>query len=117
MKSKALVLLSTLVMALALMAQSAPQSSTPNPDTANSCASCNHGNTQAKAECCGKGAKCCTDGAECCKGKDGKMCPMMSKDSGGKMSCCSGDKCPMMSKKDGKGCCGGKMCARPQTGA
>jgi hypothetical protein len=42
---------------------------------------------------------------------------MVSKDADGKMSCGADGKCGMMSKKEGKSCCGGKMCARPQTGA
>ncbi len=124
MKSKALILLSTLVMALALMAQNAPQT-TPPPDTgtAKSCACCNQDQANGKMGCCGKDSKCsakngkcCKDGT-CCQGKDGKACPMMSKDANGKATCCAGGKCPMMSNKDGKSCCGGTMCARPQSGA
>ena len=125
MKSKALIIASTLLMALALMAQSTPQS-TPAPadNSAKSCACCNHAKADGKMACCGKDASCCAKGAACCKGgtccqnKDGKACPMMSKDSSGKMACCSEGKCAMASNKDGKGCCGGgKMCARPQSGA
>lgn len=118
MKSKALILLSTLVMALALMAQSAPQT-TPSTDTgtAKSCACCNHDQADGKMSCCGKDSKCSAKDGECCKGKDGKACPMISKSSDGKTTCCSGGKCPMMSKKDAKSCCGGTMCARPQSGA
>jgi hypothetical protein len=125
MKSKALVVLSTLVMALALMAQSTTQN-TPAPagDNAKTCACCNHDQADGKMTCCGKDAaacakdaSCCKDG-KCCQGKDGKACPMMSKDQSGKMTCCAGGKCSMMSKdKGGKSCCGGKMCERPQAGA
>ena len=118
MKSKALLLASTLLMAVALMAQSATQNAPATGDnSAKTCACCNHDQADGKKmECCGKDAKCCTSGGDCCKGKDGKACPMMSKDASGKMSCCADGKCSM-SKKEGKGCCGGKMCARPQTGA
>jgi hypothetical protein len=41
---------------------------------------------------------------------------MMSKDSSGKMTCCADSKCSMASK-DGKACCGGKMCERHKTQA
>jgi hypothetical protein len=108
-------------MALALMAQSTTQT-TPAPTTDNkACACCNHDTADGKAASCGK--DCCAKGADgkaatCCEGKGGKACPMASKDKDGTMACCAGGKCPMMSKsKDGKGCCGGKMCDRPQAGA
>jgi len=111
-------------MALALMAQSAPQT-TPSTDTgtAKSCACCNHGQADSKMSCCGKDSKCsakegeCCKGGNCCQGKDGKTCSMMSKDAAGKATCCAGGKCPMMSKDHGKSCCGGTMCAHPQSGA
>jgi len=110
-------------MALALMAQSATQT-TPAGGDAKTCACCSHDQADGKAACCGKDAACCAKGAACCKdgsccqGKDGKACPMMSEDQNGKMACCAGGKCPMMSKgKGGKSCCGGKMCERPQAGA
>jgi hypothetical protein len=38
---------------------------------------------------------------------------MMSKDAAGNVTCCAGGKCSMTSK-NGNGCCGGKMCERPQ---
>jgi len=119
MKSKALLIASTLLMALALMAQTTTQNPPANGDNiVKACACCNHDQADGKKmECCGKDAKCCAGGADCCKGKDGKACPMMSKDTTGKMNCCAEGKCGMMSKKDSKGCCGGKMCARPQAGA
>jgi hypothetical protein len=118
MKSKALLLASTLLMALALMAQTTTQTApTTGDNTAKACACCNHDQADGKKmACCGKDAKCCASGGDCCEGKDGKTCPMMSKDSSGKMSCCADGKCSKMSKKEGTGCCGGKMCARPQTG-
>jgi hypothetical protein len=118
MKSKALVVLSTLVMALALMAQSTTQTTpAPGGDNAKTCACCNHDQTDGKLACCGKDASCCKDG-NCCQGKEGKACPMMSKDQNGKMTCCAGSKCPMMSNgKSGKSCCGGKMCEHTQAGA
>jgi len=119
MKSKALIILSTLAMALALMAQSnTPSASSPSVDNAKACACCNHSQADGKPACCGKDATCCGKDGSCCQGKDGKTCPMMSKDQSSKMSCCSGGKCSMVSKtKDGKSCCGGKMCERPQAGA
>jgi hypothetical protein len=117
MKSKALIVCSTILMALALMAQSTtPTSPALSTNQAKSCACCNGGNADAKTACCGKDASCCAKGGGCCQGKDRKQCPMMSKDSNGKMSCCSGGKCSMMSEKAGKKCCGGKMCERPQSG-
>jgi len=124
MKSKALVILSTLVMALALMAQSATQSTpTSTNENGKNCACCNHDQMDDKAACCGKGDTCCGKGNDCCKGgsccqgKDGKACPMMSKDEAGKVTCCAGGKCSMTSKdNDGKGCCGHGMCQRPQAG-
>jgi hypothetical protein len=125
MKSKALIIFSTLLMALALMAQSAPQSSTaPADNNAKSCSCCDHAKADGKMTCCGDGASCCAKadscckGGSCCQGKDVKSCPMMSKDPANKMTCCAGGECSMASNKDGKSCCGGgKMCARPQTGA
>ena len=119
MKSKALVILSTVVMALALMAQSATQSTpAPSGDNAKVCACCNHDQADGRMACCSKGAACCGKGnacgkgGSCCQGKDGKACPMMSKDQAGNMTCCAGAKCSMTSK-NGKGCCGSKMCERP----
>jgi hypothetical protein len=103
MKSKILVIATTLLMALAMMAQTATQATPAAPaDKANTCACCNHDKADAKPgekmECCGKDGGCC---------KDGKCDMKAHKD--GKMTCCSGDKCPMMSQKDGKaGCCGDK---------
>jgi hypothetical protein len=124
MKSKALVVLSTLVMALALMAQSTTQTSPATGDSAKSCACCNHGQADGKMACCGKDASCCGKDAACCKngnccqGKDGKACAMTSQEQNGKMTCCAGGKCPMLSQDKGsKSCCGGKMCERPQAGA
>ncbi len=117
MKSKVLVLLSTLVMALTMMAQSAPQTTPSTDSAAKSCACCNHEQADGKMSCCGKDSKCGAKDGDCCKGKDGKACAMMSKSSDGKATCCAGGKCPTMSKKDGKNCCGGTMCARPQSGA
>ncbi len=126
MKSKGILLFTTLAMALALMAQSTTPTTPAAPaDNAKMCACCNHDQaagdkTDSKMMCCGKGGACAKDG--CCQGKDGKSCAMMSKNKDGGMSCCGEGKCPMMSSKEkgdkaGKGCCGGKMCQRPQTGA
>ncbi len=139
MKSKVFVVLSTMLLALGMMAQTATQTA-PQPanqaatqaappaagDTVKTCACCNHDQADGKKmACCGKDAACCAGkdatcckGGSCCQGKDGKSCPMMSKNQDGKMSCCAGGKCSMMSKnKSGKSCCGGKMCERPQAGA
>ena len=107
MKSKILVIATTLLMALAMMAQTATQA-TPAPATgdAKTCACCNHDKTDAKSgekmECCGKEGGCC---------KDGKCDMKAHKD--GKMACCSGDKCPMMKDgkmAEGKSCCGDMGC-------
>lgn len=117
MKSKALVFLSTVVMALGLMAQTATQATpAPSGNNGKACACCNHDQAGAKTMCCGKSGACSKDGA-CCQGKDGKQCPMMSKDKDGKTTCCAGGKCPMMSKEKAGNCCSGKMCQRPQAGA
>jgi hypothetical protein len=109
MRSKLFVIFSSLVLAMAMMAQNATQS-TPAPAAGESktCACCNHDKTDAKAgETCGK--DCCKEGK--CAMKDGKMA--------GGTSCCSGDKCPMMAKDgkmatgkmaDGKSCCSGEKC-------
>ena len=106
MKSKILVIATTLLMALAMMAQTATQA-TPAPaagDKAATCACCNHDKADAKSgekmDCCGKDGGCC---------KDGKCDMKAHKD--GKMACCSGDKCPMMKDgkmAEGKSCCGDK---------
>jgi hypothetical protein len=117
MKSKALVFLSTFVVALGLMAQNATQPAPPPAgDNAKTCACCNHDKADSTMTCCGKDGACGKDGS-CCQGKDGKQCAMMSKDKDGKMACCAGGKCPMTSKQSGKSCCSGKMCERPQAGA
>jgi hypothetical protein len=139
MKSKLLVILSTLVMAVVLMAQTATQTTpAPSGDT-KTCACCNHDKADGKMACCGKDGGCCKDGKCDMMSKDGKdamthehmmsgddkaanKCPMMTKDGNGKMSCCGKDdgcckdgKCDMA--KDGKSCCDGKQCARPPAGA
>ena len=137
MKSKMLVILSTLVMALGLMAQNATQTpAAPSGDSTKACACCNHDKADGKMSCCGKDGKCgqmSKDGKDATTmshdemmskdGKSGMKCPMMAKNGGkdGKMSCCGKDgscckdgKCDMA--KGSKGCCGGKMCARPAAG-
>ncbi|HEY4901324.1 MAG TPA: hypothetical protein VIH91_10955 [Terriglobales bacterium] len=104
MKSKILVLATTLLMALAMIAQTAAQATPAAPvDNGKTCACCNHGKADAKP---GEKMECCDKDGGCCK--DGKCDMKAHKD--GKMACCSGaDKCPMMSQKDGKaGCCGDK---------
>ena len=102
MKAKILVIATTLLMALAMMAQTATQTtpSTTGDNTAT-CGCCNHDKADAKSsekmECCEKDGGCC---------KDGKCDMKAHKD--GKMACCSGDKCAMKDGKmaGGKGCCG-----------
>jgi len=102
MKSKVLVVISTLLLALTMMAQNATQA-TPSPSSdTKACACCNHDKSDAKAgkawckDCC-KDGKCAIMSKE---GTDGKKCAMMAKD--GKMAdgkvCCSGDKCPRHAK-------------------
>ena len=109
MKSKILVIVTTLLMALAMMGQTATQTtpSTTGDNTAT-CGCCNHDKADAKSsekmECCEKDGGCC---------KDGKCDMKAHKD--GKMACCSGDKCKMMAQKDGKAasgksCCDGDKC-------
>ena len=136
MKSKMLVVLSTLVMALGLMAQNAAQTpTTPSGDNPKACACCNHDQAGGKMSCCGKDGKCgqmSKDGKDATMSHDemmskdskgGMKCPMMAKgnDKDGKMSCCGKDggcckdgKCDMA--KGSKGCCGAKMCERPPAG-
>jgi hypothetical protein len=135
MKSKMLVILSTLVMALGLMAQNATQTTTaPSGDNPKACACCNHDQTDGKMSCCGKDGKCgqmSKDGNATMShdemmskdGTSGMKCPMManSNDKDSKMSCCGKDggcckdgKCDMA--KGSKGCCDGKMCERPAAG-
>ncbi len=97
MKSKMLVILSTLIMALGLMAQNATQTpAAPSGDSSKGCACCKHDQADGKMSCCGKDGKC---GQMSKDGKDATMShdEMMSKD--GK----SGMKCPMMAKNDEQG--------------
>lgn len=116
MRNRVSVVFSILVLAIAMMAQSATQS-TPSTATQDgkTCACCNHDKAGAKSgeACC---RDCCKDGKCAMMSKDGmkgEKCPMMAKD--GKMAdgkmCCSGNKCPMAAK-DGKqkgSCCCGDM--------
>src|SRR5664279_1311117 len=108
MKSKMLVIVTTLLMAVAMMAQTATQAAPAAPaDKAATCACCNHDKADAKA---GEKMECC--------GKDGKCDMAAHKD--GKMACCSGDKCPMMKDgkmADGKSCCAGDKCPMMGKGA
>jgi len=124
MKSKLLVVFTTLMLAVAMMAQTGT-SATPAPAATDNktCACCNHDTADAK-----DGASGCSD---CCKDgkcammskngiKEGAKCPMMAKGhkmADGKM-CCSADKCPM-SAKNGKGaaaCCCGNMSQHEHAG-
>ncbi len=104
MKSKLLVIFCTLVMALAVMAQSTTQTT---PPTGNQIA------------CCGQGAACCAKGAPCCEGgsygqgTDTGSGPMVSKNQDSKMACCGqGAACCT----DGNSCCDGMNHGR-NTGA
>jgi hypothetical protein len=124
MKSKLLVLLSTLVFALGMLAQNATPTTPPATGTAEkACACCDHGKTPDGKAACVKGEGCCGKDAKCCAGdmmaskdgKEAKACPMMSKNKDGKSSCCAEGKCPMMAKGKGKGCCGGQCGAAATT--
>lgn len=135
MKSKLLVILSTLLLALSTLAldRNAGVTQVAANDNAKACACCDQGKTSdgkvacvKGAGCCGKGAKCCGSDAKCCGGdsamasKDGKAvkaCPMMSKDKDGKSSCCADGKCPMMAKGNGKSCCEGQGCCGSKSAA
>ena len=106
MKSKLLVILTTLVMALGLMAQSATQITPPSAgEQARSCACRNPDNLDGKMACCRTDGGCCKDDKGCMMSKDGKdimthehmmsgdekaanKCPVMAKENNGKMSCC-----------------------------
>ena len=130
MKSKLLVILSVLALALTLIAQNATQPTPPTTgDQAKTCACCNHDKADGKMTCGGKDGHCCKDGKCDMAGKDGDKammsehhemmsgdgktgmkCPMMSKDSKDKACCCASGKCDMA--KDGKSCCGGNKCER-----
>src|ERR1035441_2795998 len=126
MKSKMLVVLSTLVMALGLMAQNAAQTpTTPSGDNPKACACCNHDQAGGQMSKDGKDATMSHDEMMSKDSKAGMKCPMMAKDKDndkdGKMSCCGKDggcckdgKCDMA--KGSNGCCGGKMCERPPAG-
>ena len=121
MKTKWMVLVVTMLFALAMMAQTATQTAPAAPatgDKASSCACCNHDMAGMKpGDKCpmmkdGKmadGKSCCGEG--CCK--DGK-CQMADNKDG--KSCCSGGKCAMMSKGDAKGGCCGDKCPMMKKG-
>ena len=102
MKSKILVIATTLLMALSMMAQTATQAApSTTGDNAATCGCCNHDKADAKSS---EKMACCEKDGGCCK--DGKCDMKAHKD--GKMACCSGDKCAMKDGKmaGGKGCCG-----------
>ncbi len=119
MKSKLLIILSTLVLTLNLVALDRNAGSTQAPANgadAKACTCCNHAKTPdgkacVKGEgCCGKDSKCCGGDMASKDGKEAKACPMMSKDKDGKTTCCADGKCPMMAKGNGKTCCGENAC-------
>ena len=131
MKTKVLVVLFTVLFALAMMAQTATQAAPSAPatgDKATTCACCNHdmANMKPGDKCpmmkdgkMANGKACCGKDGGCCK--DGKCDMAAHKD--GKMGCC-GDKCPMIKDgktASGKSCCGGKCpmmsSVKPATGA
>lgn len=110
MKSKVLVVLSTLILAVGMMSQTVtPSAAAPASadNSAKACTCCSHGHKtpDGKMACAKDGKSCCGDMAMSSnEGKDGKSCPMMAKNKDGKMACCADGKCLMMSK-DAKGCC------------
>ena len=114
MKSKLLVILSTLILSLGLLAQNATPTTSAaagTDDKVSTC--CDHGKTiDGKAACTkgGKDAKCCGGDPDIASksGKQAKACTMMSKDKDGKMSCCAEGTCPMMATRQGKECCSGR---------
>lgn len=103
MKFKILVII--LALALACVAQTTSQPTTPTRN-ANPCAGCNHDHAGngAKTDCCKDGKCPMMSGSH-----TGMKCPMMAKDgkpADGKM-CCSSNQCPMHAK--GGSCCCGNM--------
>jgi hypothetical protein len=122
MKSKAMLVVVTMLFAVAMMAQTATPAAPAVGDAASGCACCSHDMANMKAgdkcpmmkdgkmadgkSCCGKDGDCCKDGK--CAMKDGKMAD--GKMCCGAASCCAGDKCPMMKK--GKTTAGGSCCAK-----
>jgi len=120
MTPKAVLILSTLVLALNVTALD-PNTFSPqipaNSDRA-ACACCDDTKTasgkpaccaRSGVACCGKAANCCqSDAASRSKGGKANACSMTAKDEDGKMPCCADGKCPTLSKGKGKTCCGGK---------
>ena len=105
MKSKIFVLVLMLIVAVALIAQTA---TTPAADKKAACPCCE------KMAADGKAMDCCKDG-KCC-GEDGKMCARDGKESCCKegADCCKDGKCcggDAKTAKTDKKCCGG-MCDR-----
>jgi hypothetical protein len=114
MKTKIAVILSTLTVTLAMMAQSPAPVAAPGTSATGTCLCCPHNDADGKMNCCHKGAKCCSNHAACCKqgkccqGKDGKPCEemSMSKPPESGMRCCQNGVCQM--DKTTGGCCGTK---------
>jgi len=98
MKTKLMMVLFTMLFALAMMAQTTTQAAPAAPaagDKAQMCPGCDHDKCPLMKD--GKlpaGASCC--GHNMANMKPGDKCPMMSKKDG-KAACCGG-KCPMMKK-------------------
>ncbi len=121
MKSKLLVILSTLVLALNMMALDRNAGFSQAKATATdskTAACCDQGKTPDGKAACVKGAGCCGKDVKCCgsemaskDGKAAKACPMTSKGNDGKSTCCTDGKCPMMAKGNGKSCCGDGGCS------
>jgi len=131
MKSKLFVLFSALLVALAMMAQTATQTAPAPSGDSKACACCNHDKADGKMACCGQDGGCCKDGKCAMASHDGKdatahehmmsgdskdnKCPMMSKDGKSSGCCCADSKCDMSKDSKGKSCCDGMKCQRKQT--
>ena len=131
MKSKLFVLFSALLIALAMMAQTATQTTPAPAGDTKACACCNHDKADGKMSCCGKDGGCCKDGKCAMMSHDGKdamahehmmsgdnqdnKCPMMAKDGKSTGCCCADGNCDMAKDGKGKSCCDGMKCQRKQT--
>ncbi len=106
MKSKVFVLVLMLIVAVALIAQTA---TTPAADKKAACPCCEKMKAEGKAMDCCKDGKCCgEDGKMCARTADGKSCCKEGADCCKDGKCCGGD---AKTAKADKKCCGG-MCDR-----
>ena len=112
MKTKVMVVVVTMLFALAMIGQTATQAPPAAGDKASTCPCCSADKCpMGKDGKMADGKSCCSDG--CCK--DGK-CDMAAHKghtmASGKSccgeGCCKDGKCNMAAHKDGKGCCGDK---------